>query len=121
MLHHVFITLTTETFVAPIYVDAVAPAVAARFRLTFIIIWTIYYILIFIYKQGRHKTVPPMLSLTLTDVLLRVEVVAGVTVADVAARCVHTLTASTDVPTRFAFICLRLRIGKQGGQTVRSD
>lgn len=121
MLHHVLITLTTETFVAPIYVDAVASAVAARFRLTFIIIWTIHYVLIFIYKRGRHKTVPPMLSLTLTDVLLRVEAVAGVTVADVAARRVHTLTASTDVPTKLAFICLRLRIVKQGGQTLRSD
>lgn len=62
-----------------------------------------------------------MFSLTLTDVPLWVEVVAGVTVADVAARCAHTLTASTDVPTEFALICLRLRIGKQGGQTVRSD
>ncbi len=40
MLHHVFITLTTEAFVASFYVDAMASAVAARFCLTFVIIWT---------------------------------------------------------------------------------
>lgn len=38
MLHHVFVALTTEAFVASLHVDAVTSAMATRFRLTFIIV-----------------------------------------------------------------------------------
>lgn len=38
------------------------------------------------------------LSLTLTDVLLRVEMVARVTVTDVAVQAVLTLSVTTNVP-----------------------
>lgn len=48
----------------------------------------------------------PPLALTLADVPLRVEVVARVTVTDVAAQAVHTLSVTANVPAQPAFICL---------------
>lgn len=39
VLHHVFVALTTEAFVASVRVDAVTSAMATRFRLTFVIVW----------------------------------------------------------------------------------
>lgn len=38
-LHHVLVALATEAFVAPVRVDAVTSAMAARFQLTFVIVW----------------------------------------------------------------------------------
>lgn len=40
VLHHVFVALATEAFEAAVRVDAVASAVATRFQVAFIIVWT---------------------------------------------------------------------------------
>lgn len=78
VLHHVFVTLTTVAFVTSINVDAVTSAITAGLRLTFIII--------------------------LTDVPLRVEMVTGVTVTDVAAQAVLALSMTTNIPAQLALV-----------------
>lgn len=80
VLHHMFVTMTTVAFVTSIDVDAVTPAIAAGFRLTFIII--------------------------LADVPLRVEMVTRVTVTDAAVLAVLTLSVATDIPAQLALICV---------------
>lgn len=52
-------------------------------------------------KNLRNCPIPAPslpLSLTLTDVPLRVEMVARVTVTDVTVQAVHTLSVTTNVP-----------------------
>lgn len=53
--------------------------------------------------------------LTLTDVPLRVEMVAGVTVTDVAVQAVLTLSMTTNVTAQPTFICLCFKEGTQSG------
>lgn len=80
VLDHMFVTLATVAFVTSFDVDAVASAVATRFRLTFIIV--------------------------LADVPLRVEMVTRVTVTDVTIQAVLALSVTTNVPAQFALVCV---------------
>lgn len=80
MLDHMFVSMATVTFITSIDVDAVASAVATRFRLTFIII--------------------------LADVPLRVEMVTRVTVTDVTVQAVLALSVTTNVPAQLAVVCV---------------
>lgn len=79
-LHHVFVTLATVALIASLDVDTITSALTTWFGLTFIII--------------------------LTDVSLRVEMIARVTVTDVAVQVVLTLSMTTNVPAQLALICL---------------
>lgn len=80
VLDHMFVTLATVAFVTSFDIDAVASTVATGFRLAFVIV--------------------------LADVPLRVEMVTGVTVTDVAVHAVLTLSMTTNVPAQLALVCV---------------
>lgn len=60
-----------------------------------------------------------LLTHTLAEVPLQVEVEAVVTVADMAVRRVLAHTVSTNVLTEFAIVCIHSRIRRQRRQRVR--
>lgn len=60
---------------------------------------------------SNHQPFLPF-CLTLADVLLVVEVEAGVTVTDVAVQAVFTLSMTANVPAQSALICLCFKEGE---------